>query len=81
MKTYSTSDIALAAALKIKGHLITGLEKEHGNPEFFFTFDDTPSLHASVQQFYNDELTAPCSLYHASLRGLMSMIKSGKRYT
>lgn len=80
MKQYSTSDISLAAALKVHGFLIEGLEKEPGSPEFFFIFDDTVKLRTAIQQFYNDELSAPCLMYHSAMRALMSMIKSGKRY-
>jgi hypothetical protein len=65
MKTYTTSDLALAAFLKMKGHKLISAGKSSGG-RFIFDFEDDGSCAVLALEFVNGEFSA----YDAQVRAL-----------
>lgn len=65
MKTFSTSDLALAAFLKMRGRRLLSAGKSSGG-RFTFEFDDDGSCQALSLEFVNGEFSS----YDAQVRAL-----------
>ncbi len=65
MKTYSTSDLALAAFLKMKGRKLLIANRAHGG-RFNFDFEDDGTCASLALEFVNGEF----SMYDSQVRAL-----------
>ncbi len=65
MKTYSTSDLALAAFLKMKGRKLLTANKAQGG-RFNFDFEDDGTCASLALEFVNGEF----SMYDSQVRAL-----------
>lgn len=71
MKNYSTSDLALAAFLKMRGHRLITANK-FPNGRFLFEFDDDGTCATLALDFINGEFSA----YDAQVRAIKKVIYS-----
>jgi hypothetical protein len=71
MTPYITTDLSLAAFLKLRGLKLLSATKE-GTGRFQFVFQDDGSADALALEFTNGEFSA----YDANLRALKKMINS-----
>jgi hypothetical protein len=71
MTTYTTTDLSLAAFLKLRGLKLLSATKE-GSGRFQFIFEDDGRVDALALEFANGEFSA----YDANLRALKKMINS-----
>lgn len=69
------TDIGLAASLTAKGFVVSDLDKS--NPRrVVFIYRQSPELHASVNQFWSNQLLLPASVLLEHIRQLKSRIYS-----
>lgn len=71
MSSYTTSDLSLAAFLKLRGLKLASATKE-GSGRFRFVFEDDGRADSLALDFTNGEFSA----YDANLRSLKKMINS-----
>jgi hypothetical protein len=71
MTTYETSDLSLAAFLKLRGMKLVNATKA-GSGRFQFTFEDDGRAASLVIDFTNSEFSA----YDANLRALKKAVNS-----
>jgi hypothetical protein len=57
VKGFKTSDIALVAYLKAKGHKIQNIDRSKGNGKCIFLFEPHPEIDALVLKFFNGQCT------------------------
>ena len=77
MPSYTTSDLAVAAALKTALHVLPEIHVRGRLCEFTFPIDQAKAQQI-VQQFYDDTLSLPLRRYAQDLRDLRSLIANAK---
>jgi len=71
---YRTSDLALAAYLKVREHSIKAIERD-GNGKGTFVFEDTPQRPRHTLEFYDRRATVEPMAYLDQIKSLKAMLK------
>ena len=72
MNNFETSDLYLAAALKIHNFKLVNLQRSGGRAVFIF--EDRPDREAMMRQYFSGELTGSLKIFISVLSDLRSMI-------
>lgn len=74
-KTYSTSDILLAAYLRLQGYNMVGIERKNGRG--FFIFEDKPNRESKVMDFFNKKTRVESIALLDEVKTLKAMVNDG----
>jgi hypothetical protein len=77
MEAYSTTDLAVAAAIKASLHVLPEIRVRGRLCEFVFPLD-TAKAQEVVQAFYDDRLTLPVRRFTQDLRDLRALVADAK---
>lgn len=73
LKTYKTTNLFLAASLKLHGFKL--IDFEQANPgKIIFVFEDRPERQDIVRRFFSNELQGPLRGYGEEWKNLRTMI-------
>lgn len=71
---YRTSDLYLAAYLKVAGVVLHGTEKERGRVFFLFDNLDPSTIHRLKNQYFMDQSKVSALSYAQAIKVLKSMV-------
>lgn len=71
---YSTNDLALAAALSVRGFSVQKIHFKRNDRRAFFDFVDTSQLRKAVDDYWTDKLAVNPKAYFDALKHIKTRI-------